>query len=741
MTTSKKTKKPLSNPVPADNALQSFLALSHRDPHSFLGFHRQKNGILVRVYRPDAVDISILPEGKGKEVFLTQVHPSGLFEILLPETTPVLPYQVKVQYSDKKVFTYWDPYSFWPTLGEVDLYLSGEGNHEKLYEKLGAHVRQCQGVTGVSFAVWAPGAQGVSVVGDFNSWDGRLHTLRCLGSSGLWEIFIPELQPGANYKFEIRTHDGRRLLKADPYAFAAQHPPLTASVIYQSQYDFQDELWMTQRRQKDVLREPLSIYEVHLESWRKVPEENNRPLTYREMAVQLSEYVKQLGFTHVEFMPVMEHPFGGSWGYQVSSYFAPTSRFGTPDDFKFLVDYLHQQGIGVILDWVPAHFPKDEFSLGRFDGNALYEHLDPRQGEHPDWGTYVFNFGRNEVRNFLLSNALFWLSEYHIDGLRLDAVASMLYLDYSRKDGEWVANSFGGNENLESIQFLKQLNELAHAQFPGTLMIAEESTAWPGVSRPTYTGGLGFGFKWNMGWMHDTLHYFSRDTIYRRYHQNNLTFGFLYAWSENFILPISHDEVVHGKGSLIDKMPGNRREKFANLRALFAYMWAHPGKKLLFMGCEFGQFSEWNNNQSLDWHLTQWADHWRLQDLMKDLNALYRTHAALWEADVDPQGFQWIDASNADDNVVAFLRKSPATGKQVLCVGNFSPVLRSGYRIGVPKPGYYREILNTDSHLYGGSNFGNGGGLEAEAVYHHGLPFSLNVALPPLAVVWFDVPE
>ncbi len=450
--------------------------------------------------------------------------------------------------------------------------------------------------------------------------------------------------------------------------------------------------------------------------------------------------MKELGFTHVEFMPVMEHPFGGSWGYQVSSYFAPTARFGTPDDFKFLVDHLHQLGIGVILDWVPAHFPKDEFALGRFDGTALYEHLDPRQGEHPDWGTYVFNFGRNEVRNFLLSNALFWLSEYHVDGLRLDAVASMLYLDYSRKEGEWVANVHGGNENLEAISFLKKLNEVVHAHHPGVLMVAEESTAWPGVSRPPTRAGWVLGFKWNMGWMHDTLHYFSRDSIYRRYDHNNLTFGFLYAWSENFMLPLSHDEVVHGKCSMIDKMPGDRWQKFANLRSLYGYMWAHPGKKLLFMGCEFAQFAEWNHNQSLDWHLTEWADHWRMQNLIGDLNRLYRGHPALFDSDVDPSGFQWIDANNADDNAVAFLRKSTSTGRQILVTGNFSPVIRGGYRVGVPRPGYYREIMNTDSYLYGGSNFGNGGGVEALAIPCHAQPYSILISLPPLAVVWFEVP-
>lgn len=564
--------------------------------------------------------------------------------------------------------------------------------------------------------------------------------MRCLGVSGIWEIFIPELPAGTMYKYEIRTPSGDIRMKADPYAFATEVPPKTASVVHKTAFHFNDTVWMEKRKKSDALREPMSIYELHPESWRKVPEEGNRSLTYREMAFQLADYMKEMGFTHVQLMPVMEHPFGGSWGYQVTSYFAPTSRFGDPDDFKFLVDHLHQNGIGVLLDWVPAHFPKDDFALGRFDGTALYEHIDPRQGEHPDWGTYVFNFGRNEVRNFLLSSALYWLSEYHVDGLRLDAVASMLYLDYSRQDGEWVANKYGGNENLEAISFLKRLNELAHAQFPGVLMIAEESTAFTGVSKPTYTGGLGFGFKWNMGWMHDTLFYFSRDPIYRRYNHNNLTFGFLYAWSENFILPLSHDEVVHGKCSLIDKMPGDRWQKFSGLRSLFGYMWAHPGKKLLFMGGEFAQFYEWNHEQSLDWHLTQWADHWRMQDYMKDLNRIYKENPALWEADTDPSGFQWVDVHNANENVVAFLRKSPKTGRQLLCIGNFSPVLRHGYRVGLPKWGYYKEILNSDSAHYGGSNFGNGGGVQSEDISYQGMPHSAIVFLPPLSILWFEAP-
>jgi len=737
MGTAKKTTETYSTTVSAGD-LDRMLNLAHGDPHSFLGSHPSEGGVVLRVFKPEALSVEAVFADDSRAP-LHKVHPGGLFETFVPSKTPG-PYRIRVKFQGGKSFEDWDPYSFWPTLGEVDQYLLGEGNHEDLQDRLGAHYRDHQGVKGVAFAVWAPGARNVSLVGDFNSWDGRLHPMRCLGSSGLWEIFMPGLGTGDRYKYEIHHHGGGTQLKADPYAFATEKPPLTASVVHSSTYAFKDGEWMTKRVEGDPQKKPLSIYEVHLESWRKVPEEGDRPLTYREMAKDLVEYVSAMGFTHVELLPVMEHPFGGSWGYQVSSYYAPTARFGTPDDFKYLVDSFHQAGIGVLLDWVPAHFPKDEFALGRFDGTALYEHLDPRQGEHPDWGTFVFNFGRNEVRNFLVSNALFWLSEYHIDGLRLDAVASMLYLDYSRKEGEWVPNVQGGRENLEAIFFLKRLNEVVHGRFPGVLMIAEESTAWGGVSRPTYTGGLGFGFKWNMGWMHDTLDYFSKDPVYRKHHQNHLTFGFLYAWSENFILPISHDEVVHGKCSLIDKMPGDRWQKFSGLRSLFGYMWAHPGKKLLFMGCEFGQFFEWNNDKSLDWHLCQYADHWRLQQLVRDLNLLYRDDPVLHEADHDPAGFEWVAADNADDNVVAFLRKSPATGRQLLVVGNFSPVLRHGYRVGVPKEGFYTEVLNTDSQIYGGSNFGNDGGRASEPISWNGKPHSVALSLPPLSVVWFEVP-
>jgi 1,4-alpha-glucan branching enzyme len=564
--------------------------------------------------------------------------------------------------------------------------------------------------------------------------------MRVLGGSGVWELFVPDLQSGERYKFELRGARGRLFLKADPYANATEIPPNTASVIHRSEHRWQDDAWMERRATRDAHRNPLSVYELHLGSWRRGGPAGGASLSYREMAPLLAEHVQALGFTHVELMPITEHPYGGSWGYQVGSYFAPTARYGGPDDLRYLVDYLHQRDIGVILDWVPAHFPKDAYALGRFDGTALYEHQDPRLGEHPDWATYIFNYGRNEVFNFLLGSALYWLESYHMDGLRLDAVASMLYLDYSRNAGEWMANVFGGRENLEAIRFLKHLNEVTHGRHPGLLMIAEESTAWPGVSRPTYLGGLGFGFKWNMGWMHDTLLYFSKDPVHRRFHHNNLTFGLIYAWSENFILPFSHDEVVHGKRALLDKMPGDRWQKFANLRALYGYMWAHPGRKLLFMGSEFGQWREWNHDTSLDWHLLDQPDHAGLQSLVGDLNRLYRAEPALWEAEDDPGSFRWIDASDADNNTVSFLRSSRDRESLLACVSNLSPVVRYGFRMGLPEPGPYLEVLNTDAPSYGGSGVGNLGRIEAEERPWHGLPCSAEIVLPPLATLWFKLP-
>jgi 1,4-alpha-glucan branching enzyme len=630
---------------------------------------------------------------------------------------------------------------FTSALGDIDLHLFGEGKHEQIYEKLGAHLTTRGDEKGVSFAVWAPAAERVSVVGNFNAWDGKQNPMRNLGDSGVWETFIPKLTSGELYKYEIKARGRPFFLKADPYAFYAEAPPNTSSIVYQSSYRFRDSRWMKKRAGREHFRQPLSIYEVHLGSWRRKIEEGNRPLTYREMAETLTEYVLEAGFSHVEFLPLKEHPYGPSWGYQVSNYYAPSARYGTPDDFRYLIDYLHQHGIGVIMDWVPAHFPRDAFALARFDGTALYEHLDPRKGEHPDWGTYIFNYGRNEVRNFLLTNALYWFKEFHLDGLRVDAVASMLYLDYSRKEGEWVPNAFGGRDNLEAISLLKELNEVVHRECPGVMMIAEESTAWPQVSHPVYAGGLGFDFKWNMGWMHDTLKYFQTDPLFRGGNHNALTFGLLYAWSENFILPLSHDEVVHMKGSLLNKMPGDSAQKFANLRALYAYMWAHPGKKLLFMGGEFAQWREWNETESLDWHLLEDAAHKGIQSLVSDLNEIYQKKNSLWEADGEPAGFQWIDANNASENIVSFIRRSPSTGRELVCAGNFAPVLRENHRLGLPGKGTYRLLVNTDAEIYGGTGVKIRKSIKAEEEPIHGQPYSASITLPPLATLWFEVPR
>ncbi len=728
-------------PWRAPNAeIERLLALEHPDPHSLLGIHPTPDGVVVRAYRPDAEQVVLIVEDKIR-LPMERRHDDGFFEILVRERREVFKYLLEVHYPRGETFTIVDPYRFLPTVGELDLHLWAESKHERVYDKLGAHLREIDGIRGVSFAVWAPNARSVSVIGDFNGWDGRLHLMRVLGSSGVWELFVPDAGAGSKYKYEIRTGDGGLLLKADPFATLMETPPATASVVFQSSYRFNDQEWMDGRPGREAIKSPMSIYEVHLGSWRRVPEQGHRSLTYRELAEQLGDYVSDMGFTHVELLPVMEHPFAGSWGYQVSGYFAPTSRFGTPDDFRFFVDEMHRRNIGVILDWVPAHFPRDAFSLGRFDGTALYEHLDPRLGYHPEWDTYIFNYGRNEVRSFLIASALYWLGEFHADGLRVDAVASMIYLDYGRRDGEWVPNPYGGKENLDAISFLRAMNERAYALNPGIVMVAEESTAWTGVSRPTYAGGLGFGLKWDMGWMHDTLEYFSLDPVYRRHHHRDLTFGMLYAWSENFVLPLSHDEVVHGKRSMLSKMPGDRWQQFANLRALYAYMWARCGKKLLFMGSEFGQWREWNHDESLDWNLLDYDEHRGLQRLVRDLNWHYRVEPALWEADVEPSGFQWIAPDNADDNVIVFMRIAPSSGQKLICVCNFSPVMRAPYRVGVPEPGFYREILNTDSAYYGGTNAGNAGGVEARKIEWFGFSHSIAITLPPLAVVWFRAPS
>ncbi|MGH2972778.1 MAG: 1,4-alpha-glucan branching protein GlgB [Gaiellaceae bacterium] len=706
------------------------------DPHAILGAHESDGGVVVRAYRPEAQAVRVQPAGVEAEL----KDPAGLWEAMLPKARLPLAYELEVEYPNGDTFTLRDPYAFLPTLGEVDLHLVMEGRHEQLYEKLGAHVREIDGVTGTAFSVWAPNARGVAVIGDFNSWDGRLHPMRSLGSSGIWELFVPDVEPGTYYKFEIRTQDGRLRLKADPVAFHAEVPPGNASRVFRSEHEWADDEWIERRAQTDQLRAPMSIYEVHLGSWRRNPFEDNRPLTYLELADELADYVSDLGFTHVELLPVMEHPFSGSWGYQVTGYFAPTSRFGDPDDFRAFVQRMHERGIGVILDWVPAHFPRDDWALALFDGTHLYEHADPRRGAHPDWGTLVFNLGRREVKNFLLSNALYWLREHHADGIRVDAVASMLYLDYSRKAGEWIPNEFGGREDLESVAFLKELNETLFAREPGVISAAEESTAWPGVSRPTYLGGLGFGFKWNMGWMHDTLVYFQKDPVYRGYHHHTLTFSLLYAFSENFILPLSHDEVVHGKRSLLDKMPGDRWQKFANLRSLYAYMWAHPGKKLLFMGGELAEWEEWSAEGSLHWNLLEYAEHQGVQSLVRDLNRTYRDTPALYERDFDADGFRWLEANDAVNNVVAFARLDRAGEKPLVCVLNLSPVPRYEYRVGMPVCCRWKELLNTDAPFYGGSGVGNLGSVEAEPVGWHDQPFSALLTLPPLGAVWL-VPE
>jgi 1,4-alpha-glucan branching enzyme len=700
------------------------------DPHSLLGAHPDGGTTVIRAWRPDAEGISCMVGGEVAAK-LERIHSAGLFEGAVDGS--VDDYELEVSYGRGRTFVLRDPYAFPPTLGEVDTHLIGEGKHRRLHTKLGAHPYVMRDVAGTGFAVWAPNARGVRLVGEFNSWDGRLHPMRVMGSSGVWELFLPDVGDGALYKFEVLTSDGHLVLKVDPYAFRTEVPPDTASIVHASRHAWGDGEWMTARRGSDPYAVPLSVYELHLGSWRRGGE--GRSLTYRELAPRLAEYCTEMGFTHVELLPIAEHPFGGSWGYQVSNYFAPTARFGTPDDFRWFVDTLHQAGVGVICDWVPAHFPRDEWALARFDGTALYEHSDPRQGEHPDWGTLVFNFGRNEVRNFLISNALYWFEEFHLDGLRVDAVASMLYLDYSREAGEWVPNRFGGRENLEAIDFLKELNEVVHAEHPGIVMAAEESTAWPGVSRPVYLGGLGFGFKWNMGWMHDTLAYFSKEPVYRRYHHNQLTFSLIYAFTENYMLPLSHDEVVHGKGSLLAKMPGDRWQQLANLRALFAYMWAHPGKQLLFMGGEIGQEREWAHDQSLDWHLLESEQHRGIQRLVADLNRVYRNVEALWARDFSSDGFNWIDANDADNNVLSFYRSG--TGDQhLVCVCNLSPMVRSKFRIGLPTAGRFTEVINTDSDRYGGSNVGNLGAISSEPRTWHGLDNSAEITIPPLSVLW-----
>jgi 1,4-alpha-glucan branching enzyme len=726
--------------APADEVAQ-ILRAEHGDPFHILGMHlvdfQGKAAVAIRAFLPRTQEAWVVRgPGETDVVPLRRIHGDGFFEAVFPGEQTMFPYRLRTESAGRHEFE--DPYRFPPVLSDFDLHLLSEGTHDKAYERLGAHVTEIAGVRGVSFAVWAPNALRVSVVGNFNYWDGRCHPLRVRGGTGVWEIFIPGLREGEIYKYEIKSRQRSYLgLKSDPYGFYAEQRPKTASVVYDvDRYAWNDQTWMAERPARQGFRAPISIYEVHLGSWRRSPEEGHRLLNYREIAEQLADYVGKMGFTHVELLPVMEHPLDESWGYQTTGYFAPTSRHGTPDDFKYFVDYLHQRGIGVILDWTPAHFPSDAHGLAFFDGTHLYEHEDPRLREHPDWGTRIFNYGRTEVRSFLWSNALFWLEKYHIDGLRVDAVASMLYLDYSRKAGEWVPNAFGGNENLEAISFIKRFNELTHQHHPGILTVAEESTAWPMVSRPCYVGGLGFDLKWNMGWMHDTLRYFSTDPLFRRYHQSDLTFSLLYAFNENFVLVLSHDEVVHGKRALLAKMPGDYWQQFANLRALLGFLYAHPGKKMLFMGAELGQWNEWNPARDLDWNLLDYEPHRKLQGLVARLNQLYRVEQALHQIDFEHPGFEWIDFHDVDHSVFVFLRKGQTPGDHMVVVCNFTPVPQQGYRVGVPEACFYREILNTDDTQFGGSGVTNNHGRHAIPLVWQNQPCMLELTLPPLGVVY-----
>jgi 1,4-alpha-glucan branching enzyme len=736
------TSSALSAAVPPldSGARAALLEGRHGDPHQVLGPHPATiggvAGLVVRVLQPAAADCAVVVHGV---VTSLRSEGDGLFAGFIPGATLPFQYHLRFIAADGTTWERGDPYRHMPALGEMDLYLFREGTHRRLWEMLGAHLEDMDGDEGTAFAVWAPNAERVSVVGDWCGWDGRQFPMRRMGDSGLWELFIPGVRENALYKYELRTKDGSLRVKTDPVALKLQQSPSTAAIVVSERgYRWNDATWMTSRPKRDFVREPMSIYEVHLGSWARVPEEGNRALSYREIAPRLAAHVKALGFTHVELLPVMEHPFYGSWGYQVTGYYAPSSRYGTPDDFRFLVDTLHQAGIGVLLDWVPAHFPKDDYALRWFDGSALYEHEDPRLGEHPDWGTLIFNYGRKEVRNFLVANALYWLHEFHIDGLRVDAVASMLYLDYSRKHGEWVPNRYGGRENLEAIDFLREMNAVVSEDAPGCVTIAEDSTAWPGVTRPTSEGGLGFTFKWNMGWMHDTLSYFERDPIYRRHHQGELTFAMVYEHSENFIMPLSHDEMVHLKGSLYSKMPGDHWQKLANLRALYAYQFTRPGKALLFMGSEFAPPEEWNHEQSLDWHLLEDPTRAAMRDYLTRLAHVYRMLPALWQSDCDPRSFEWIDTGDEAHSVMSYLRRSGDS--HAIVVLNLTPTPHSRYRIGVPESGAYLRALGSDDPEWGGSGYDAPQRIAADDVPYHGRRYSVEVSLPPLSALIL-VPE
>lgn len=717
------------------DAIHSLLNAVHGAPFDLLGPHQvSENQVSIRAFRPTARNLAVVDESSGESHDMNCLHNEGFFEITLNGQN--LKYHYKAETHEGKKETFHDPYAFPPLFTDYDLYLFAEGRHLHIYEKMGAHLREANGVKGVNFSVWAPNAYRVGVIGSFNGWDTRVHPMRQHGANGVWELFIPEAKEGDIYKFDIRSRfRDYRVEKTDPYGYFSEKRPRTASIVSNlDSYRWRDKKWMDARANSNPLTKPMSIYEVHLGSWRR--NENNEWLTYRELAQELVAYAKEMHYTHLELLPIAEHPFDGSWGYQVTGYFAPTSRYGDKAvDFMYFVDLCHRNGIGVILDWVPAHFPKDGHALSYFDGTHVYEHSDYRQGEHPDWGTYIFNYGRNEVRNFLLSNALFWLKKYHIDGLRVDAVSSMIYLDFSRKEGQWIPNKYGGRENLEAISFLQEFNAVVHSECPGVITIAEESTAWPMVSRPTYLGGLGFTFKWNMGWMHDVLSYMSRNPIFRRFHHHEITFSLMYAFSENFVLSLSHDEVVHGKGSLVNKMSGDWWQKFASLRLLYGHQYMHPGKKLNFMGSEIGQWNEWSEARSLDWNLLNWATHAKMQQWVKDVNQFYLEQPALYELDFDPRGFRWIEANDSDQSVFTYMRFAENPDDFLVVACNFTPVPRHNYRVGVPRPGYYKEMLNSDAETYGGGNVGNLGGVQTDPVAWHAHPQSLNLTIPPLGIV------
>lgn len=709
----------------------------HGNVFAVLGIHRDKGSknVFIRAYMPKTNSIELLDENNNSLGMMTKLDSRGFYQINLG-TIENFKYKFKITNDQNNVYIKEDTYRFLPTIGDIDEYLFAEGNHHDIYKKLGAHVMEMDGVKGVGFAVWAPNAKRVSVVGNFNNWDGRVDVMRKHLNCGIWDIFIPEIGEGEVYKYEIKTWENYILCKSDPVGFYAEKRPKTASIVYDiNHYGWNDSEWMKYRESYNSFDKPISIYEVHLGSWRRKGDHGEEYLTYREFADRLVPYVVNMGFTHVEFLPLCEHPLDASWGYQVTGLFAPTSRFGTPDDFRYMIDKFHQANIGVIMDWVPAHFPKDAHGLVEFDGTHLYEHADPRKGEHKDWGTKIYNYGRTEVCNILCASALYWMKEYHIDGLRVDAVASMLYLDYSRKPGEWIPNQYGGNENLEAIAFLRKMNELVYGENKGVMTCAEESTAWPMVSRPTSMGGLGFGYKWNMGWMNDTLRYISHEPIHRKYHHGLLTFGLLYAFNENFILPISHDEVVHGKGSMLGKMPGDEWQKFANLRAYYGFMWTHPGKKLLFMGCEFGQDWEWNAEESLRWHLLQYPMYKGMQNCVRDLNLMYKGNAPLFEEDFDYKGFEWINHSDCDDSVISFIRKAHNPDDYLIVICNFTPVVRRNYRVGVNEGCRYQEIFNSDDTNYWGSGVKNEGLMQAEFQNWNMKPFSIEVTLPPLSTI------